>query len=59
MQLIKIAENMELRGGSFAMTLGRAMRLADDDNIRRIERAFPELMNRYTDDKTSYPEAGE
>ena len=47
--LMKIAETMQQEGGSFAETLGLAMRLADEINLRRIEAAFPELMNEYAE----------
>jgi hypothetical protein len=45
--LYRIAASMRVYGGSFAKTLGLAMELADDDNLRRIEAAFPELMDQY------------
>ena len=47
--LMKIAETMQQKGGSFAQTLGLAMRQADDNNLRRIEAAFPELMNQFAE----------
>jgi hypothetical protein len=34
-------------GGSFAEALGVAMVLADECNLRRIEAAFPDLMDWY------------
>lgn len=46
-QLMQIAESMEEYGGSFVQTLGRAMRLADEDNLNRIEAGWPEYMVKY------------
>jgi hypothetical protein len=45
--LFRIAENMRKYGGSFAQAIGFAMGLADESNLRRIEAAFPELMDQY------------
>ena len=47
--LQRIAVLMQDHGGSFASALGRAMLHADDCNLRRIEAAFPELMNHYAE----------
>ena len=47
--LQRIAGLMHQRGGSFARALGRAMMHADDCNLRRIEAAFPEIINRYAE----------
>ena len=47
--LQRIAELMYQRGGSFFSALGLAMLHADDCNLRRIEAAFPEIINRYAD----------
>ena len=46
-QLMQIAESMEQYGGSFAKALGRAMRLADEENLTRIEAGWPEYMVKY------------
>ena len=47
--LQRIAGLMHQRGGSFASALGLAMMRADDCNLRRIEAAFPEIINRYAE----------
>ena len=45
--LQRIAELMHKRGGSVVSALGAAMMHADDCNLRRIEAAFPEIINHY------------
>ena len=47
--LQRIGALMRHRGGSFTKALGVAMMYADDCNLRRIESAFPELMNSYAE----------
>lgn len=34
-------------GGSFARAIGEAWFLADDDNRRRLQEAFPDLFEKY------------
>ena len=38
---------MTMYGGSFVNALAQAWLLADEDNCRRIEAAFPEYMKKY------------
>ena len=38
---------MDAYGGSFVKALAQAWLLADEDNCRRIEAAFPEYMQKY------------
>ena len=45
--LQRIAVLMYKCGSSFASALGLAMLHADDCNLRRIEAAFPEIINHY------------
>ena len=47
--LQRIAVLMKDHGGSFDSALGLAMMHADDCNLRRIEAAFPEIINRYAE----------
>ena len=47
--LLRIAEMMTQKGGSFAKALGYAMLYADENNRQRIEAAFPEMMNQYAE----------
>jgi len=42
-----ITNNMQRFGGGFASSLGVAMVKADQDNLRKIVQAFPELMEEY------------
>ena len=42
-----IATNMETYGGSFASALAIAMQKADQNNLRTIVNAFPDLMEEY------------
>jgi len=46
-ELNTISTNMEKYGGGFASSLAVAMVKADQDNLRRIVQAFPELMDEY------------
>jgi hypothetical protein len=46
-ELNTISSNMERYGGGFASSLAVAMVKADQDNLRRIVQAFPELMDKY------------
>lgn len=39
---------MELHGGSFASHLAVACTYADDENLARIKRAFPDMWANYT-----------
>lgn len=43
----KIADMMIAIGGSFVKALGRAFRLADPDNARRLTTAFPDYFEKY------------
>ena len=45
--LLRIAQTMTEYGGSFAQALAVAMVRADECNLRRIEAAFPDLMDWY------------
>jgi hypothetical protein len=45
----EIVRTMESHGGSFASRLGRAFRVADPENFRRLKAAFPELWEHYTE----------
>ena len=47
--LQRIAVLMHSRGGSFDRALGAVMMHADDCNLRRIEAAFPEIINRFAE----------
>jgi hypothetical protein len=42
-----ITETMIVYGGGFVSQLGRLIRLADDDNTRRLVEAFPEYIQQY------------
>lgn len=44
-ELIKLVETLDREGG-FARALGQACLLADDDNLKRLMDAFPELLKR-------------
>lgn len=44
---LKICRAMIDHGGSFAAAIGKALLVADGDNIRRLEQAFPELLRKY------------
>jgi O-phosphoseryl-tRNA(Cys) synthetase len=44
---LKIVKNMKTYGGSFAWAIAEALLVADSDNVRRIEEAFPELLEKY------------
>jgi len=46
-ELNTITNNMERYGGGFASSLAVAMVKADQDNLRKIVQAFPELMEEY------------
>ena len=46
-ELLKIIHNMKAYGGHFARHLGDALLHADGPNTRRIEQAFPELLEKY------------
>ena len=46
-------ENMMERGGSFARSLSVCFRHADNENARRLARAFPEIIDRYSPDDTT------
>ena len=38
---------MRERGGSFDQAIGKALQVADHDNLNRLKSAFPELIERY------------
>ena len=42
-------EAMHRYGGSFVQALAEAARLADDDNLDRIKKAWPEYWQRYSE----------
>jgi hypothetical protein len=42
-----ITTNMEKYGGSFASALAIAMQKADQNNLRTIVNAFPDIMEEY------------
>lgn len=44
---LQVIRAMLTRGGSFVKRLGQAWLHADDDNSRRIEAAFPEIITEY------------
>jgi hypothetical protein len=44
---LDIIRVMRAYGGGFAAKLAEAYLVADDDSIRRIEDAFPELLEKY------------
>jgi hypothetical protein len=46
-ELLPIMIAMETYGGSFDQNLAKAMLCADSDNLERIVKAFPELIERY------------
>lgn len=46
--IIRIANNMQYYGGRFAYYLGKALIHADSDNLARLEKAFPELLEKYS-----------
>jgi len=45
--ILRIARNMQNYGGHFAQAIGRALVVADSDNLVRLEKAFPELFEKY------------
>lgn len=45
----RIVQTMLRFGGSFAKALAVACERADDDNLARIKRAFPELWSEYAE----------
>lgn len=47
-QIILAATNMKTFGGSFAAAIGDALIYADSDNRKRLVRAFPELVEKYS-----------
>lgn len=46
---VLIYKAMQLYGGSFAAALGEAWALADLENAERLERAFPEIFEKYAE----------
>ena len=46
-ELVAIANAMVTFGGSFLQNIGRALLVADTDNVRRIRTAFPEYWDHY------------
>ena len=44
---LAITEQMSMYGGSFAKALAKAWQVADSTNGRRVEEAFPELLEKY------------
>ena len=42
-----ISQTMIKLGGNFVQHLGRALAIADSNNTRRIEEAFPEYIREY------------
>lgn len=42
-QLIRMVDQLEREGG-FARALGQACLLADEDNLRKLLEAFPEIL---------------
>ena len=46
-EVLIVAENMSEFGGSFVKLLGETLLLADDNNVERIKKAFPEYWVKY------------
>lgn len=44
---LEILSAMRKYGGSFACSLGKLGQLSDDDNLRRIRDAWPDLWSKY------------
>jgi hypothetical protein len=53
-----VTEAMLKHGGSFVRQLATLIRLADEDNRRRLVAAFPEYMAKYRDLASKVPPAG-
>lgn len=48
------AKAMKKFGGSFVKALGECLLLADSDNVKRLEAAFPEYLEKYGSKSTMY-----
>ena len=46
-EILKITDNMQRHGGGFVQRLAPAIAKSDAENQRRLERAFPELFDKY------------
>ena len=44
---LAIIDRIESYGGHFAKAIAKALLVADEGNLRRLEEAFPELLERY------------
>ena len=49
----KVIENMHLFGGSFVDALACAATKADDENLAKIKKTWPELWEKYANWETS------
>jgi hypothetical protein len=47
--LFEVLIAMRTYGGSFAQQLAMCIQVADEDNQRRLIRAFPEIMDHYAE----------
>jgi len=45
---LKMCQTMRKYGGSFASALSECFILADEDNLKRLYEAFPEIVEKYT-----------
>lgn len=46
-EMIDVTEAMLKWGGGFVKALAQAMRIADDDNLKKLKDAFPEYWKQY------------
>ena len=44
---VRILNNMQNNGDHFSSAIGKALQYADNGNVRRLEQAFPELMEKF------------
>ena len=47
-EMLRMVQAMHRYGGSFVRAISEAFMVADENNLRRLETAFPEIVSKYS-----------